>query len=94
MSTHKFPAELRARELDSIISSLNEHCKRDGTVQLDGSEIKKVDTAGMQTLVILAHHLRQEGRTFSWTATSPLLIESAHCLGASDILGLPAQVAA
>ncbi|MEM9602144.1 MAG: STAS domain-containing protein [Pseudomonadota bacterium] len=90
MSAHKFPAEVRAKEMDDFLPELDAYYQSADAMEFDGSEIKKVDTAGMQALVVLAHHLRQEDREFSWSATSPVLLESAQCMGASDVLGLPA----
>ena len=60
------------------------------TIEFDGSDIQRVDTAGMQALVVFANHLRLESREFKWVATSPVLVESAECMGASELLELPA----
>lgn len=88
MSAHKFPAEVRAKEIDEVLPALDAYYQSADEVVFDGSEIKKVDTTGMQMLIILAQHLRHEKRSFTWSATSPVLVESAHCMGAQELLGL------
>ena len=93
MSTHTFPAEVRAKEMDDILPALDAYYQTADAVVFDGSDIKKVDTAGMQALVVLAHHLRNEKREFTWSAASPVLIESAHCMAATELLGLDALAA-
>ncbi len=94
MSTHKFPPEVRAKEMDELLPALDAYYQAADTVVFDGSDIKKVDTAGMQILVVLANHLRTEKREFSWSAASPVLIESAQCIAATELLGLDALAAA
>lgn len=94
MSTHKFPPEIRAKEMDEFLPALNAYYQDADTMAFDGSDIKKVDTSGMQALVAMASHLRNEKREFSWTAASDVLLESAACMAATDILGLDSVKAA
>jgi len=88
MSAHKFPSEVRAKEMDEFLPALDAYYQAADAVEFDGSDIKKVDTAGMQALVVIASHLRNEKREFKWTAASDVLLESAACMAATEVLGL------
>jgi phospholipid transport system transporter-binding protein len=63
-------------------------------VVVDGSAVERVDTAGLQLLVALAHRQRQGGRRLEWKAASPELLKCGERLGLTEALGLPAGAGA
>jgi phospholipid transport system transporter-binding protein len=59
-------------------------------VVVDGSAVERIDTAGLQLLVALAHRQRQAGGRLEWKAVSPELVKCGARLGLIEALGLPA----
>ena len=57
-------------------------------VIVDGGDVERVDTAGLQLLVALARRQQQAGRRLSWKAASPLLLKCGERLGLIEALGL------
>jgi anti-anti-sigma regulatory factor len=61
-----------------------------GAVELDGSQVERVDTAALQLLVLLRRALDGRGGTLAWRASSTALNDAAGLLGLARILELPA----
>ncbi|MBA2077221.1 STAS domain-containing protein [Rhodanobacter sp. PCA2] len=61
-----------------------------GAVELDGSQVERVDTAALQLLVLLCRELDRRGGTLAWRGSSAALDEAAGLLGVAKILELPA----
>lgn len=61
------------------------------TVELDGTQVERVDTAALQQLWLFARALEKHGGAFTWKGASKALDEAAATLGLTAILQLPAQ---
>ena len=57
-------------------------------VELDGSKVERIDTAGLQLLVAFCQQLKTENRGMRWHEPSEALKRSAQLLGLMDELGL------
>ncbi|MEY2169484.1 MULTISPECIES: STAS domain-containing protein [unclassified Rhodanobacter] len=61
-----------------------------GAVELDGSQVERVDTAALQLLVLLRRALDGRGGALAWRGSSAALNDAAGLLGLAKILELPA----
>ncbi len=57
-------------------------------VVVDGGDVERVDTAGLQLLVALVRRQQRAGRRLSWKAASPTLLKCGDRLGLTEALGL------
>jgi ABC-type transporter Mla MlaB component len=62
-------------------------------VLVDGSQVERIDTAGVQLLVAFASGLSKAGKTLEWSGASDLLLRSCRRLGVDGLLALPAATA-
>jgi anti-anti-sigma regulatory factor len=63
--------------------------KPEKSVALDGSEVEKVDAAGLQALLAGRQALAQAGKKVAWSAASAQLSAAATLLGLNETLELP-----
>ncbi|MHB1272110.1 MAG: STAS domain-containing protein [Rhodanobacter sp.] len=64
------------------------------TIEVDGREVERVDTAALQLLTLFKREVDARGGTLSWMGTSEALDEAAGLLGLAKTLELPAAVPA
>lgn len=57
-------------------------------VNIDASELARIDTAGLQLLTALIIDMNRQKLNFSWQNLSDELVESAFRLGLGDLLKL------
>ncbi len=62
-------------------------------VIVDGSQVERIDTAGVQLLVAFAQAQAKAGKTLQWSGASELLVRSCRRLGVDGLLGFPAAPA-
>ena len=87
--TIKLPAELEISEVAQYHTTLVEMLSKldpQQNIQIDASELWRVDTAGIQLLVALVSEASTQNRQLSWQKKSVELTECAQRLGLSDIL--------
>jgi len=60
----------------------------DKAIELDGSKIERIDTAGLQLLVTFCQQLKAKNRPVQWREPSEALQRSAQLVGLVDELGL------
>lgn len=58
-------------------------------LELDISELKKIDSAGVQLLFAVKQALQQKGGDIYWIGASEILMSHAGRLGMSDALNIP-----
>ena len=61
-----------------------------GAIELDGSQVERVDTAALQLLVMLRRALDGRDGSLAWRGSSAALDNAAGLLGLAKILELPA----
>jgi len=64
------------------------------TIELDGREVERVDTAALQLLTLFKREVAARGGTLRWMGASDALDEAAGLLGLAKTLELPAAVPA
>jgi anti-anti-sigma factor len=61
----------------------------DGTaVELDLGEVSRMDTAGLQLLLVFVTEMKRQGRDVSITAASETVKQCAMSAGVTELLGL------
>lgn len=92
-ATVRLPADCRmgaqAALKAELLGALNA-----GVIVLDGGPVERVDTAGLQMLVLFRRELEARGGTLRWHGTSDALNEAASLLGLAQLLDLPAAALA
>jgi ABC-type transporter Mla MlaB component len=61
-------------------------------MQIDGTAVDRVDTAGLQLLAAFVRDLRAEARPVEWVGYSDALNKAAQALGLHAALCLPGTV--
>ena len=59
-----------------------------GDVTLNGAELGRVDTAGLQLILVLKASLESNARAVNWDGVSPELKEAASTINMTDALGI------
>ena len=81
------PAELdidRVREVrDQLLRALETPA-----ISLDGTQVQRVDTAGVQLLCALVLAAERRGVALTWSAVSPTLVTCVKLLGADSVVRL------
>lgn len=83
------PSSLRISEAEALRDQLLSHLEDVDTLDLDGSAIQEVDTAGLQLLAAFFSDRRKLGRVARWLNPSKSLVQTADLLGLHHWLELP-----
>ncbi|MBD8871437.1 STAS domain-containing protein [Rhodanobacter sp. DHB23] len=89
MVTVVLPVDCRIGAQAALQAELSE-ALQGCAVELDGSQVERVDTAALQLLMLFRRASDARGGTLSWRAGSTVLNDAASLLGLSRILELPA----
>jgi phospholipid transport system transporter-binding protein len=76
------------RTINSLQAQLAERLDESGNVQIDGSAVDRIDTAGLQLLAAFVRDLQAEARSVEWVGCSVALRRAANALGVAVALGL------
>ena len=76
------------RTVNDFQAELAERLDESGNVQIDGTAVDRVDTAGLQLLAAFVRDLRSEARSVEWVGSSVALRRAANALGLGVALGL------
>src|SRR5579871_921325 len=84
-TTITLPAELSIAHLDSFRENFAATPLLHAKIDIDGSAVERIDTAGVQLLAAVV----RAGASLNWRAASPALVHAATILGLASWLGLP-----
>ena len=87
-SVHVFGETLDIGTVTAERTRLGESLVASGDLELDGSQIERVDAAFLQLLVAVFRQGNETGKTVRWTGASSALKDSARILGLSRAIGL------
>jgi phospholipid transport system transporter-binding protein len=76
------------RTINTLQAELAERLDESSPVQIDGTAVDRVDTAGLQLLTAFVRELQAESRTVEWIGCSVALRRAANALGLGTALGL------
>ena len=80
------PENLTITNVETVYGQLEELFQANKDVVLDGANVSRVDTAGLQALCALATGLKKSSLKLSWSNPSASLTETALILGMSELL--------
>jgi len=80
------------RTINALQTELAERLDESGNVQIDGTAVDRVDTAGLQLLAAFVRDVRAEQRAVEWVGCSDALRKAATALGLETALCLPGIV--
>lgn len=87
-SVHAFAATVDIGTVAVEKSRLEGSLAAAGDLELDGSQIERVDAAFLQLLAALFRQGIETGKTVRWAGTSAALRDSARILGLTRAIGL------
>src|SRR5579871_5704344 len=76
-------------EAGAIKAHMLEQLGRPGPYQIDGSDVSRIDTAGVQLCVAFALDCLERGVEFAWTGRSPALEQAIGQLSVGALLESP-----
>lgn len=77
------------RESLALKSLLIERCALHRDIELDGSAVERIDTAGLQLLAAFFLEIGARGQAVRWCGVSDVLRNGARQIGLDGVLGLP-----
>ncbi len=87
-SVAKLPAEISMRTVGAYREELATIAAQAGAgLELDGSEVKAIDAAGLQILLACQKSVSQAGGKLSLSRCSPVLLEALDLAGVRGRLG-------
>lgn len=83
-----FAPNLDISQASGLHAALTKALQRKPPFVLDGSQIERTDTAGMQILAAFCHTVRHQKIEFRWHKPSINLLKSTELLGMHTLLGI------
>ena len=83
------PAQCLMRDANELKTRLLERVNDVIAVQIDASELERIDTTALQVLLAFARDRQQQQRAVEWLGANDILIDSANLLGLASMLNLP-----
>ncbi|WP_348674708.1 STAS domain-containing protein [uncultured Abyssibacter sp.] len=80
--------ELSIREIATLHAQLMDARNSEQPVTLDGQDIVRVDTPGLQLIASFVTERKRFGRQTDWSAASEVLVDGARLLGLESVLAL------
>ena len=80
----KLPAELTIAHLQELRASILSEIKHSDVIDVDDSEVERVDTLGIQLILSFVTHIATHNKQLNWQITSPIIKESIKQLGIND----------
>lgn len=86
----KLPENLTIHHIDDHFNELSQQFNDAGSeIKIEASAVETIDTAGLQTLLVLVKNTLENDKTISWENTPDILTISSEKLGLSQALLLP-----
>jgi len=79
------------REVSSMQQQLQDALKQAKNIEIDVSEVERVDTAVLQLIYVFKQSAQAKGLTVTWKAVSETFKLAAQTLGLGTYLELPTQ---
>jgi anti-anti-sigma regulatory factor len=82
----KLPAQLTIVQVDSCKSELLAEINSSDVIELDDSEVERIDTVGIQLLLATVTYISAQNKQLHWQSTSPIIKESIKQLGLDEAI--------
>ncbi len=88
MSTEiKLPENLTIHHIEDHFNTLNQmFSDAESEIEIEASAVESIDSAGLQTLLVLIKNSTENDKTISWKNTPEIIQTSAEKLGLSQTL--------
>ena len=86
MALFKLPTELTIAQVESCKSTLMQYINENETLSFDDSEVKKIDTIGVQFLLAVVIYIASQNKELIWQCQSSLIKESITQLGINETI--------
>ncbi len=84
----KLPEQLVIQHIDDLHQQILEYLKTEEVIVIDGSDVIKMDTSGIQLLCSIQKGLQSVGQKIHWREPGEVLKSTARMTGVSDFLDL------
>ena len=85
----KLPENLTIHHIEAHFNELNKLFNDSSDeISIDASNVEAIDTAGLQTLLVLVTHAIENGKSITWSNSSDIIKTSAEKLGLMQDLQL------
>ncbi len=85
----KLPENLTIHHIEAHFNELNKLFNdASDEISMDASSVESIDTAGLQTLLVLVNNATENGKSITWENASETLKSSAEKLGLTQDLQL------
>ncbi len=85
----ELPENLAIANAEHLHEQLETLLQKHQDVSLNGANVARADTAGLQTLLAFITALKQHSDSLEWVSPSEPLREAADLLGLTELLDLP-----
>jgi phospholipid transport system transporter-binding protein len=85
-ATFTLLANCNVRDASELRASLLTLIDTDTVVNVDASQLERIDTAALQVLAVFVRDRRAQKREVKWTNVNEVLSEAAHTLGLFAVL--------
>jgi ABC-type transporter Mla MlaB component len=85
------PVDLDRPGVGEFRASL-EQARHGSSIRLDGTEIRRVHTPGVQLLCALVLAAEGRGASVTWTAVPPVLVTYVNLLGIGDVINFHGRI--
>ncbi|WP_170309677.1 STAS domain-containing protein [Litorilituus lipolyticus] len=82
----KLPSELTIAQVDSYQTQVISHIDENTVINIDDSELTRIDTIGVQFILAVVTYIIAQGKEIKWQSTSIILRESINQLGIKDAI--------
>jgi len=83
---YKLPRDLTIAQVEECKSSLIQFIDSNETIDIDDSELTRIDTVGVQLLLSAVTYIAAQNKTLAWRSSSEILRQSISQLGVNDTL--------
>jgi len=88
----KLPSELAVSQVEELYQQLIHELHEVRDINIDASEVNRIDTATIQLLCALQKQLHASGHRIVWHGKSEALVEAVKDLGLSEFLTLQLEL--
>lgn len=80
----KLPSELTISYVDAYQEEVISLINTENTITIDDSDVSRIDTIGVQFLLVVVNYILAQDKQIRWNSTSSILRESFKQLGIND----------
>ena len=83
----RLPSQFTIRQIEDTYRQCEAALRDADILRIDGSDVSKIDSAGMQVLLSLKKELAAQHVALEWIAVNDVVLDAAAMLGIRDLQG-------